>query len=108
MSTYRSLYLNLSPYTLVNGVSNHLWHDLSHPRINVEVAQLNLKQRNTHISISDSKGNRDNFCAPVNVYTVNCFSVPCLVAAEILGRSLADLDIKLAGHIRCQSWQQRR
>lgn len=90
-STYRCLYLNLSPYALVNGVSIHLWHDLSHPRINVEVGQLNLMQRNIHISLSDSKGNRDNFCAAVNVYTVNCFSVLCLVAAEILGKSLLQI-----------------
>lgn len=91
MSTCRCLYLNLSPYALVDGVSIHLWHDLSHPRINVEVGQLNLMQRNIHISLSDSKGNRDNFCAAVNVYTVNCFSVLCLVAAEILGKSLLQI-----------------
>lgn len=91
MSTYRCLYLNLSPYALVNGVSIHLWYDLSHPKINVEVAQLNLMQGNTHISLSGSKGNRDNCCAAVNVYTVNSFSVLCLVAAEILVKRLLQI-----------------
>lgn len=88
MSTCRCLYLNLSPYALVNEVSIHLWHELSHPKIIVEVAQLNLKQRNTCISLSDCKGNRDYFCAAVNVYTSNCFSLLCLVAAEIFGKEL--------------------
>lgn len=107
MSTYRWLYLNLSPYALVNGVNTHVWHDFSHPKINVEVAQLNLKQRNSHISLSDCKENRENFCAAVNVnvYTVYCFSLLCLAAAEILGK---ELHVKLAGHICWQSWQQRR
>jgi len=56
-----------------------------------KVAQMNFNQRNTHFTLPGCKGNRDDFSSAVNIYTVTCFYLLLIVAAEILEEELLQI-----------------